>query len=139
MSRQQLAEQGQQQVVDLLQASKQLLDSYSSIQLDAQSQQQLQEVQQRYQQISQEIKQTLQQCQTLEQQEAAAAVAGVLCTGLLWGVDINSWRYSNLQAQRIPTFLVEHTAVFEVPKQLAFAFAVFESAASYCRHWCWYQ
>lgn len=77
MSRQQLAERGLQQTVDLLQASKQLLDSYSNIQVDTQSQQQLLDVQQRYQQVSQDIRQTLLQCQALEEQEAAAAVAGM--------------------------------------------------------------
>lgn len=64
--------------MDLLKTSKQLMDSYSSIQLDSSYQQKLQDVQQRYLQISQEVRQTLQQCQALEQQEAATASAGEL-------------------------------------------------------------
>lgn len=74
--RQQLAEKGQQQLVDLLKTSKQLLDTYSGMQMTTEHQQQLQDVQQRYLQLSQDIRDTLLQCQDLEQQEAAAAEAG---------------------------------------------------------------
>lgn len=76
-NRQQLADAGQEQLLLLLQSSKALLDAYSGIQPTTECQQKLAELQQAYLAVSQDIRDTLQQCQALEQQEAAAAATGV--------------------------------------------------------------
>jgi hypothetical protein len=76
LGRQQLADSGQQQLLALLQSSKALLDAYSDIQPTAECQQKLAALQQAYLAVSQDIRATLQQCQALEQQEAAASAAG---------------------------------------------------------------
>jgi hypothetical protein len=88
-SRKQLAEQGQQQVLQLIRSGKQLLDSYSALQPTSDAQQQLQEVQQQYLQAAADIQATLQQCQALQQQEEAAASAAaagkcVVCGRSCW-------------------------------------------------------
>jgi hypothetical protein len=75
-SRRQLAEQGQEQIVQLMRLGKQLLDSYSQLQPTTDMQQQLQALQQQYLQAAADIQATLQQCQDLQQREEAAAVAG---------------------------------------------------------------
>lgn len=75
MERKQLAEAGQEQLMQMLKTSKALLDAYSNLQPTAESQQKLQELHQSYIQLVQDVRQTLQQCQALEQQEAAAAAA----------------------------------------------------------------
>jgi hypothetical protein len=77
VGRQQLADSGQQQLLALLQSSKALLDAYSDIQPTTEFQQKLATLQQAYLAVSQDIRATLQQCQALEQQEAAASAAGV--------------------------------------------------------------
>jgi hypothetical protein len=76
LGRQQLADSGQQQLLALLQSSKALLDAYSDIQPTTECQQKLAALQQAYLAVSQDIRATLQQCQALEQQEAAATAAG---------------------------------------------------------------
>jgi multidrug efflux pump subunit AcrA (membrane-fusion protein) len=76
LSRQQLAEQGQEQVVQLMRSGKQLLDSYSQLQPTTDAQQQLQALQQQYLKAAADIQATLQQCQELQQREEAAAEAG---------------------------------------------------------------
>lgn len=74
-SRKQLAEQGQQQVLQLMRSGKQLLDSYSALQPTGDAQQQLQRVQEQYLKAATDIQATLQQCQALQQQEEAAATS----------------------------------------------------------------
>lgn len=76
VSRLQLAEQGQEQAVQLLRSGKQLLDSYSQLQPTTDAQQQLQALQQQYLKAAADIQATLQQCQELQQREEAAAAAG---------------------------------------------------------------
>lgn len=78
-SRKQLAEQGQQQVLQLMRSGKQLLDSYSSLQPTSDAQQQLQRVQEQYLKAAADIQAILQQCQALQQQEEAAATAAGKC------------------------------------------------------------
>lgn len=76
MSRQQLADHGQGQVLQLMRAGKQLLDFYSQLQPTSEAQEQLQALQQQYLKTAADIQSTLQQCHVLQQQEAAAAAAG---------------------------------------------------------------
>lgn len=76
LNRQQLAEQGQTQVLQLMRSGKHLLDTYSQLQPTTDAQQRLQEVQQKYLKAAADVQATLQQCQVLQQQEQAAAAGG---------------------------------------------------------------
>jgi hypothetical protein len=75
-NRQQLAERGQQQIVQMMRSGKQLLDLYSQLQPTAEAQQQLATLQQQYLTAAADVQAILQQCQALQQQEQAAAAAG---------------------------------------------------------------
>lgn len=77
MNRQQLADHGQAQVLQLMGSCKQLLDCYSALpEPTTEDQQQLEALQQQYLKTAADIQATLQQCQALQQQEDAAAAAG---------------------------------------------------------------
>lgn len=81
-SRQQLARNGQEQLLQMMRSGKQLLDQYSHLQPTTEAQQQLEALQQQYLKAAADIHTTLQQCEQLQQQEQAAAAAGEVVFGV---------------------------------------------------------
>lgn len=79
--RQQLARNGQEQLLQMMRSGKQLLDQYSQLQPTSEAQQQLEALQQQYLKAAADIHATLQHCDQLQQQEQAAGAAGeVVCS-----------------------------------------------------------